>query len=70
MYEGGWVLVGIRDLAPAVTQADGSVRYEPGNILLPAGKKPFVLSQDDVNYYEYMTRLRASNFARSWSRMM
>lgn len=55
MYEGGWVLVGIRDLAPAVTQADGSVRYEPGNILLPAGKKPFVLSQDDVNYYEYMT---------------
>jgi len=55
MYEGGWVLVSIRDLAPAVKQADGSIRYEAGNILLPAGKKPFVLSQDDVNYYEYMT---------------
>ena len=23
-------------------------------IYLPEGKKPFVLSQDDVNYYDYM----------------
>ena len=23
-------------------------------IMLPEGKKPFVMSQDDVNYYVYM----------------
>ena len=31
---------------------DGTVT--PKNILLPADKKPFVLSQDDVSYYHYM----------------
>ena len=36
-------------------QADGSTKYVAGDIYLPAGKKPIVLSQDDVCYYEYMT---------------
>ena len=62
LYDGGWVLVSMRDMAPAVKQADGTVRYEPGNILLPAGKKPIILSQDDVNYYEYMTDSDGDHF--------
>ena len=54
MYDRGYVLVNIYDVAKPETQEDGSVRYVQGDILLPPGKKPFVLSQDDTNYYEYM----------------
>ncbi|MDF2537011.1 MAG: hypothetical protein K0S76_32 [Herbinix sp.] len=55
MYEDGYVLISIHDVMKEVTKEDGSVVYEPNDqLLLPKGKKPFVLSQDDVNYYEYM----------------
>lgn len=33
--------------------SDGKMKYK--KLELPKGKKPFVLSIDDVNYYEYMT---------------
>lgn len=55
MYEDGYVLVGMHDIAEQVTFEDGTTKFVPGKIYLPQGKKPFVLSQDDVNYYEYMT---------------
>ena len=49
LQEAGFVLVDIHDL---VEFQDGvAVRKE---ILLPPGKKPLVLSVDDVNYYQYM----------------
>lgn len=54
MYEDGYVLISIHDVAKLVTNEDGSTEYFPNEIYLPKGKKPFVLSQDDVNYYEYM----------------
>lgn len=50
MYNRGYVLVKIHDMAQNV---DGTM--QKGKILLPADKKPFVLSIDDVSYYEYMT---------------
>ena len=37
------------------TQPDGTVQMVQQPIYLPRGKKPFVLSEDDVCYYEYMT---------------
>lgn len=55
MYDDGYVLASIHDLAKQVTAADGTTEFQAGEIYLPEGKKPFVLSQDDVNYYEYMT---------------
>ena len=55
MYERGFVLVSIHDMVKEVTGEDGKVTFQPGDIYLPPGKKPFVLSVDDVNYYEYMT---------------
>jgi peptidoglycan/xylan/chitin deacetylase (PgdA/CDA1 family) len=55
MYDAGYVLVSIHDVAKKVTKEDGKVVYEAGDIMLPPDKKPFVISQDDVNYYEYMT---------------
>lgn len=54
MYDRGYVLVSIYDIAKPVTQEDGSVKLVKQAIYLPEGKKPFVLSQDDVSYYEYM----------------
>lgn len=50
MYDKGYVMVSIKDMAKV--NEDGSM--SPGEILLPDGKIPFVLSQDDVCYYHYM----------------
>ena len=54
MYESGYVLVSIHDVVKKVTKEDGTTYYTEGDIMLPSDKKPFVLSQDDVNYYDYM----------------
>ena len=55
MYDRGYVMVSIHDIAKIETMADGSQKmmYQP--IYLPEGKKAFVMSQDDVCYYAYMT---------------
>ncbi|MDO4307689.1 MAG: polysaccharide deacetylase [Eubacteriales bacterium] len=50
MYDKGYVMVSIYDMA--TVNEDGSM--SPGEILLPPGKIPFILSQDDVCYYHYM----------------
>ena len=39
---------------PAVTEKQTVTKMVKQDIYLPEGKKPFVLSQDDVCYYEYM----------------
>ncbi len=55
MYEDGYVLVSIHDIAKQVKKEDGTTEFKAQEIYLPQGKKPFVLSQDDVSYYNYMT---------------
>lgn len=55
MYEKGFVLVNLDDMAKMTTMEDGSQKMQPSEILLPPGKKPMVMSQDDVSYYQYMT---------------
>lgn len=50
MYEKGYVMVSLHDMC--TVNEDGTVSR--GEILLPPGKIPFVLSQDDVSYYHYM----------------
>ncbi|MDO4339460.1 MAG: polysaccharide deacetylase [Eubacteriales bacterium] len=50
MYDRGYVMVSIYDMASV--NEDGTMTR--GEILLPPGKIPFVLSQDDVSYYHYM----------------
>lgn len=54
MYDKGFVLVSLHDIAKETTDENGNVTFAPGDIMLPPGKQPFVLSQDDVCYYEYM----------------
>ncbi|WP_417215433.1 polysaccharide deacetylase family protein [Arthrobacter sp.] len=50
LYSKGYVLVNPHDIARKNKQGD--MEYRP--IKLPKGKKPLVLSEDDVSYYEYM----------------
>lgn len=51
MYDRGYVIVSIHDLYNVTTDENGATVYEPATILLPAGKKAYVLSQDDLCYY-------------------
>ncbi|MCD7832628.1 MAG: polysaccharide deacetylase [Lachnospiraceae bacterium] len=50
MYGEGYVMVSMHDMCEV--NDDGTVTRK--EILLPEGKTPFVLSQDDVCYYHYM----------------
>lgn len=54
MYDRGYVLISIHDMCEIVVQDDGTEKMVMKKIYLPEGKIPFVMSQDDVNYYDYM----------------
>ena len=54
LYARDYVLVRIHDIAQLTTDENGEQVYRQGDIYLPEGKKPIVMSQDDVNFYEYM----------------
>ncbi|WP_314827553.1 polysaccharide deacetylase family protein [Oribacterium parvum] len=60
MYDRGYVMVHMHDIAEMQEQADGTKKMVKKQIMLPEGKKPFVMSEDDVNYYIYM---QGSGFA-------
>lgn len=50
LYQKGYVLVSPHDMM----SVDGNGVMHREKIMLPPGKIPFVLSQDDVSYYHYM----------------
>ena len=50
MYDRGYVMVSLHDMC--TVNEDGTVTK--GEIRLPTGKIPVVISQDDVSYYHYM----------------
>lgn len=54
MYDKGYVLVRLHDMAYETTDENGATVMKAGDIMLPEGKTPFVMSQDDLNYYAYM----------------
>lgn len=51
MYDRGYVMVSLHDLYQVTTDENGNEKWIPGEILLPPGKKAFVLSLDDLSYY-------------------
>lgn len=53
MYKRGFVLVTPYQVAEEVTDEFGT-HFAYCEIRLPEGKKPFIMSQDDLNYYGYM----------------
>lgn len=52
LLERGYMLYDIEELIE--TDPDDSTKIKKKDIYLPEGKKPLVLSVDDVNYYDYM----------------
>lgn len=50
MYDRGYILV----TPYQVAKADGNGNFSYCEIRIPEGKKPFIMSQDDLNYYGYM----------------
>lgn len=54
LYDNGYMLVSPYDIAPKTVDADGNVTLSEGNIRLPDGKKPIVLTQTGCNYHTYM----------------
>ncbi len=50
LYDNDYLLVSIRDLADVTENSDGSVTMTPADLALPEGKKPLILSQNDVSY--------------------
>ena len=53
MYSRGYVLVTPYQVAEEYTDATGT-HFRYCDLRLPAGKIPFIMSQDDLNYYGYM----------------
>lgn len=51
MYDRGYVMVSIHDLYEEVVNENGETEFVEGTIMLPPGKKAFVLSLDDLSYY-------------------
>lgn len=55
MYEKGYVLINIHELVEEIVDSEtGEISLIRKNPLVPRGKIPFVLSLDDINYYDYM----------------
>ena len=54
MYDNDYVLVRMHDMVEEITDEDGNTIFTKGNIMLPKGKKPFVMSQDDAGYHLHM----------------
>ena len=55
LYDNGYMLVSMRDLAPSAADGTGKTGISQGTIYLPKGKKPLVLTQLGVNYFTYLT---------------
>ncbi len=50
LYDNGYVLIDIHSIAGMVTDERGTTSMEELKLRLPEGKKPIVLSQDNLNY--------------------
>lgn len=53
VYDKGYILVAIEDVWSEVTDESGAHMVR-NTLMLPEGKKPLIISFDDVNYYKYM----------------
>ena len=54
LYTNGYVLVDFDSFIAANTDLDGNQKFMVDSILLPEGKKPVMLTETMVNYFEYM----------------
>lgn len=54
LYENDYVLMSMNDVWSEYTDENGEERMGRNILMIPEGKKPLILSFDDVNYYDYM----------------
>lgn len=54
LYSNGYVLVDFNSFVAANSDLDGNQKFMIDPILLPEGKKPVMLTETMVNYFEYM----------------
>lgn len=54
LYEEGYILVDMNNVWGEYTDENGQQRMRQNTLMLPEGKKPLIISYDDVNYYQYM----------------
>ena len=54
VYDNGYILVRMEDVWSEQINENGEARMVRNTLKLPEGKKPLVISFDDVNYYPYM----------------
>jgi len=54
-YANGYVLVRMSDFFTTEETENGDTVYKAASVYLPEGKKPLILTQTQVNYYNYMT---------------
>ncbi|MDR1588577.1 MAG: polysaccharide deacetylase family protein [Oscillospiraceae bacterium] len=54
LYEKDYILVNMNDVWSEYTDESGAQRMKRNTLMLPEGKKPLILSYDDISYYEYM----------------
>ncbi|MBP3684543.1 MAG: hypothetical protein J6J12_06225 [Oscillospiraceae bacterium] len=55
LYNNGYVLVDFDSFAASNTDLDGNQKFYIDPILLPEGKKPVMITETMVNYFDYMT---------------
>ena len=64
MYQAGYVLISLDDLVVKTENADGSVTLTKNTqLLLPPGKKPLIMSEDDLSYYHSYGENGAQGYA-------
>ena len=56
VYDHDYVLVDINDVWSESTDANGQPVMVRNTLYIPEGKKPLIISYDDVNYYDYMLK--------------
>lgn len=54
LYTGNYVLVDFNSFVASSTGVDGNDSFFPKPLFLPQGKKPIMLTETMVNYFEYM----------------
>lgn len=55
MYDKGYILIRFSDIFDVKKKDDGTTELVQKTLMLPKGKKPFILSEDDTNFYEKTT---------------
>lgn len=55
LYDKGFILVNINEIYEEV-ELNGKITMKRKTLMIPEGKKPIIISFDDVNYYDYMIK--------------